>query len=241
MSAISDRPNWRTYLERSSMISTTTSSATAVMMHGQDDMMIKTTSKKATTPATSSRLSRNLRSLITTASSTVATAGFSLTQKDGSSCSNDSTTTTRTTNTSTATTTSSSSSSSSPSDKRTSRSMAEAIISAYKSVSPKVFSNLGAKEEDDGDDGRGGLDPSLQVAHHHSIDISTSDRDGQVSVIACEKQHHDDFKVSCTSILSIYPSIILFSITLMMMYALNPPCSIQLYIMILGRCCLCGC
>jgi len=227
MSAISDRPNWKTYLERSSMISTTTSSATAVMMHGQDDMMIKTTSKKATTPATSSRLSRNLRSLITSATSTVATAGFSLTQKDGSSCSNDSTTTKRTTNTTTATT-----SSSSPSDKRTSRSMTEAIISAYKSVSPKVFSNLGAKEDGD-DDGRERVDPSLQAAHHHSIDISTSDRDGQVSVSACEKQHHDDFKVSCTSILSIYPSI--------MLYALNPPCSIQLYIMILGRCCLCCC
>jgi len=227
MSAISDRPNWKTYLERSSMISSTTSSATAVMIHGQDDMMIKTTSKKATTPATSSRLSRNLRSLITSATSTVATAGFSLTQKDGSSCSNDSTTTKRTTNTTTATT-----SSSSPSDKRTSRSMTEAIISAYKSVSPKVFSNLGAKEDGD-DDGRERVDPSLQAAHHHSIDISTSDRDGQVSVSACEKQHHDDFKVSCTSILSIYPSI--------MLYALNPPCSIQLYIMILGRCCLCCC
>jgi len=236
MSAISDRPNWKTYLERSSMISTTTtSSATAVMMHGQDDMMIKTTSKKATTPATSSRLSRNLRSLITSASSTVATAGFSLTQKDGSSCSNDSTTTTRTTNTTTTrttNTTTATTSSSSPSDKRTSRSMTEAIISAYKSVSPKVFSNLGAKEDGD-DDGRERVDPSLQAAHHHSIDISTSDRDGQVSVSACEKQRHDDFKVSCTSILSIYPSI--------MLYALNPPCSIQLYIMILGRCCLCCC
>jgi len=235
MSAISDRPNWKTYLERSSMISTTTTSATAVMMHGQDDMMIKTTSKKATTPATSSRLSRNLRSLITTATSTVATAGFSLTQKDGNSCSNDSTTTTRTTNTTTTrttNTTTATTSSSSPSDKRTSRSMTEAIISAYKSVSPKVFSNLGAKEDGD-DDGRERVDPSLQAAHHHSIDISTSDRDGQVSVSACEKQHHDDFKVSCTSILSIYPSI--------MLYALNPPCSIQLYIMILGRCCLCCC
>ena len=219
MSAISDRPNWKTYLERSSMISTTTTSATAVMMHGQDDMMIKTTSKKATTPATSSRLSRNLRSLITTATSTVTTAGFSLTQKDGSSCSNDSTTTTRTTNTSTTrttNTTTATTSSSSPSDKRTSRSMTEAIISAYKSVSPKVFSNLAAKEDGD-DDGRERVDPSLQAAHHHSIDISTSDRDGQVSVSACEKQHHDDFKVSCTSILSIYPYI--------MLYALNPPCN----------------
>ncbi len=84
--------------------------------------------------------------------------------------------------------------------------MTEAIISAYKSVSPKVFSNLAAKEDGD-DDGRERVDPSLQAAHHHSIDISTSDRDGQVSVSACEKQHHDDFKVSCTSILSIHLSI----------------------------------
>lgn len=236
MSAINDRPNWKTYLERSSMMSTTTSPspATTAMMHGhvhgQDDMMIKTSSKKASTPATSSRLSRNLRSLITSASNTaVAATGFSLAQKDDSGgigsnrgsndkdssidssngSSNDTTTTTtRTTNTSTATI----NSSSSPSDKRTSRSMAQAIISAYKSVSPKVFSNLGpspilsTKEDDDDsdDDGRGGVDPSLQAAHHHSIDVSTSDRDGQVNVSAREKQPHDGFKVSCTSI---YPSI----------------------------------